>query len=128
MTTLTTYRPAVVVAPLTSPCGEADWLEELQSKSRRIMVIDACAGSYSIVTHWPAAHQLVKGLLSENGGRPSSLSQRQADVISESAIEEEVEVVILVGSRPQTVNRWLGQNPAAHINCRTQLPVLAYAE
>lgn len=128
MTTLTTYRPATFVAPLTSPCGEADWLEELQSKSRRIMIVDACAGSYSIVTHWPAAHQLVNDLLCENGGRPSALSEWQADVISESAIDEQVEVVILVGSRPQTVSRWLGLNPAAHINCRTQLPVLAYGE
>lgn len=128
MTTLTTYRPALFVSPLTSPCGEADWLEELQSKSRRIMIVDACAGSYSIVTQWPAAHQLVNGLLDENGGQPSSLSELKADVISQSAIEEQAEVVILVGSRPQSINRWLGLNPAAHINCRTQLPVLAYGE
>ncbi|MBZ0317245.1 MAG: hypothetical protein K8L91_12555 [Anaerolineae bacterium] len=128
MTTLTTYRSTSFVSPLTSPCGEADWLEELQSKSRRIMIVDGCAGSYAIVTHWPAAHQLVKGLLGENAGRPSSLSELRADVISQLAIEEQVEVVILVGSRPQTISRWLGQNPATHINCRTQLPVLAYGE
>ncbi len=127
MSTITTTRPAAFVPTLTSPCREADWLDELQSKSRRIMIVDTAEVSYSIVTHWQAAFQLVNCLLNEGDLPHPRLGQQAAEVISERAIDERVEVVILVGSQPDAVRRFVGQNPAVHINRRTQLPVLTYA-
>ncbi len=127
MSTITTTRPVAFVPTLTSPCREADWLDELQSKSRRIMIVDTAEVSYSIVTHWQAAHQWVNCLLSDGELPHPRLSQQAAEVISEQAIEERVEVVILVGTQRDTVRRFVGQNPAVDINRRTQLPVLTYA-
>lgn len=132
MTTLTTLRRASLVPTITNPCGEADLLEKLQAKSRRIMVVDgsADATSYSIVTQWEVAHQLVNAILSAYcecaNLRRQQLTELEAEVISHIAIDERVDIVFIAGSSPNAITRLVGHNPAAIIRNRTQIPVLYY--